>query len=196
MLFSSINAQEKLDSLQQKENPIVFADASFGYTNGYLKGISVAASFNYQKNNNLYTFRASATYDYRDVDFISFIPNSGTNRTIEEYGLLYGKRYVEDGFSYHFSGGFSYNVYVEIDREHIFYDVTKVRNSYFGFPVEIGFSWFKPKKEKFRVLYGLIPVGNPTSFGRSFGVKLYASLAEKTYIGIGLSLGFGWHKKY
>lgn len=195
-VFLSALAQTQKDSIISKTNPILFVDATFGYTNGSIKGIAVGGSVNYQKKNNLYTFKAFSNFDYRDTNFIEIIPTSGTSRIIEEYSLLYGKRFVEEEFAYHFSGGISYNVYLEKERENIFDHLINVKDSYFGFPLEIGLSWFKSKKERFRVLYGLIPVGKPTGFGRSFGVKLYGNIAKKSYVGIGLSFGIGWHKKY
>jgi hypothetical protein len=57
-------------------------------------------------------------------------------------------------------------------------------------------SFFKTKKERFRIFYGLIPVGEPTSFGRAFGFRLYANIAKNSYVGLGLTFGLGWHKIY
>ena len=57
-------------------------------------------------------------------------------------------------------------------------------------------SFFKSKKERFRIFYGLIPVGEPISFGKSFGFKLSANIAKKSYIGLGLTFALGWHKIY
>jgi len=190
MTFSSVFAQTEEVIIDKKRYPILFVDASFGYVNGALKGFFGGGSVNYQKNKNLFTFRSLVSYDFREVDFFLFFPISGTRKSLEEYSLLYGRRFIEDGFSYHFSGGISYNTY-KTKAENI---VTK--NQFFGFPLEIGVSWFKSKKEKFKVLYGLIPVGKQTSFGRSFGLNLYANFTEKTYIGLGLKFGIGWHKKY
>jgi hypothetical protein len=198
ILFLSLitSAQKKQDSSFVKKNPIVFADLTYGYTDGYLKGLSVAGSINYQKTNNLYTFRALATFDFRNASFISIIPVSGVTKSIEEYSLLYGKRFVKDGFSYHFSGGISYNVYLEKERDYFLDEYVTSKNTYVGFPLEIGVNFFKSKKERYRVLYGLIPVGKPTSFGKSLGIKFYANIAKKTYVGIGFSFGLGWHKYY
>ncbi|MCG1035166.1 hypothetical protein [Polaribacter sargassicola] len=190
LLFSSALAQTEKDSIINKTNPILFADISLGYANGALKGVMTGASINYEKNKNLFTFRITSVIDLRKVKFFLFFPVFGTIKSIDEFSFLYGRRFVNDDFSYHFSVGISHNTYkLKIDSE-------ETIDYFVGFPLEIGFSWFKPKKEKFRVLYGLIPVGKPTSFGRSFGVKLYANVAEKTYIGIGLNFGIGWHKKY
>mgnify|MGYP005996356589 CR=1 FL=1 len=58
LIFSSLKAQENLDSLSLKPNPIVFGDFSLGYSNGFVKGFTVGGSINYQKKNDLFTFRA------------------------------------------------------------------------------------------------------------------------------------------
>lgn len=196
LMFTSIKGQEKQDTLKIKQNPIFFVDFFLGYTNGYIKGLGVGGALQYQNKNNLYSFRALATLDEREVDYRIIVPISGISKTLEEYAFLYGKRFIEDGFSYHFSGGISYNVYQEKDRTFIFDETLILKESYVGFPLEIGLNWFKNKKERFGIFYGLIPVGKPTGFGRSFGLKLYANIAKKSYVGLGLSFGLGWNKIY
>lgn len=196
LTIKTINAQEQQDSIKVKQNPIIFADFFLGYTNGYVKGLGVGGTVYYQHKKNLYTFRAMGTIDHRDVNYRYIIPVSGVSKLAEEYAFLYGKRFIEEDFSYHFSGGVSYNVYIEKDREFIFDESIIYRESYIGFSTEIGLAWFKRKKKRFGLLYGLIPVGKPTGFGRSFGVKLYANIAKKSYVGLGLSYGIGWHKIY
>ena len=191
MLFTSIKAQEKQDSIVKKPNPILFGDLSLAYGNGSLRGLMGGVSINYQSKNNLFTFRHLEIIQYDNVDFFLIIPFNIESRSIREYSILYGKRYIEDGTSYHFSAGFSYNTYQQRKDNDII-----ARESFIGFPVEAGISLFKNKKERFRILYGLIPVGKPTSFGRSFGIKLHANIARRTYVGIGLTFGLGWHKVY
>ncbi len=190
MTFSSTKAQEKRDSIKVKENPIVFGDLLLGYSNSGKTAVTVGLNLNYQSNNDLYTVRISETTSIDKIDWFFFIPISVVSNTTKEYAALYGKRYIEDGLSYHFSGGISYNI-----NENVNGDV-KTRDIFVGFPLEIGMSFFKSNKERFRVLYGLIPVGKPTSFGRSFGVKLYANIAKRSYVGLGLTFGLGWHKIY
>ncbi|WP_299014720.1 hypothetical protein [uncultured Polaribacter sp.] len=187
--ISSIKAQEKLDSLNITNNPIVFADVSFGYTIGSLRGLTGVFSLNYQKKNNLFTFRHLEIVKFDDIDFFFIIPVDVESRRIREYSMLYGKRIIKEGTSYHFSGGFSYNTYQQRKNNNII-----ASESFVGFPLEFGVSWFKSKKERFRILYGLLPVGKPTSFGRAFGIKLHANLAKRSYVGIGLTFGLGWHK--
>jgi hypothetical protein len=190
MTFLSTDGQEKRDSINLKENPIVFGDFLVGYSNTGKTAITVGGNINYQSKNNLYTFRTSQTTSIDKIEWFFFIPISVVSNTTTEYAALYGKRYIEDGISYHFSGGISYNINEDINGD------IKTRQTFAGFPLEIGISFFKPNKERFRVFYGLIPVGKPTSFGRSFGFKLYANIAKRSYVGLGLTFGLGWHKIY
>lgn len=189
--FLSTKSQEKQDSILKKPNPIVFGNLSLGYGNGSLRGLMGGVSLNYQTKNNLFTFRHLEIIKYDNIDFFIIIPINIESRNIREYSILYGKRYIEEGTSYHFSGGFSYNSYQQRKENDII-----ASEHFVGFPIEAGISWFKDKKERFRILYGLIPVGKPTGFGRSIGLKLHANIASRTYVGIGLTFGVGWHKAY
>jgi hypothetical protein len=190
MTFSFTIAQQNPDSINVKKNPIVFGDFLVGYSNTGKTSVTVGVNVNYQSKNNLYTFRTSQTTSIDKIDWFLFIPISVVSNTTTEYAALYGKRYIEDGMSYHFSGGISYNINEDVNGD------IKTRETFAGFPLEIGMSFFKTNKERFRVLYGLIPVGKPTSFGRSFGFKLYANIAKRSYVGLGLTFGLGWHKIY
>ena len=189
MTFSLIIAQEKLDSLNIKTNPIVFGDFLVGYSNIGKTAITVGGNINYQSKNNLYTFRTSQTTSIDKIEWVFFIPISVVSNTTTEYAALYGKRYIEDGISYHFSGGISYNINEDVNGD------IKTRETFAGFPIEAGISWFKSEKKRFRISY-VIPVGKPTSFGRSIGIKLYGNIAKRSYIGLGLTFGLGWHKVY
>lgn len=189
-ILSSTIAQEKQDYIKVKENPIVFGDFLVGYSNTGKSAVTGGFSINYQSKNDLFTFRTSQTISIDKIEWFLIVPISVVSNTTTEYAALYGKRYIEDGFSYHFSGGISYNINEDVNGD------IKTSNTFAGFPLEIGMSLFKSKKERFRVFYGLIPVGKPTSFGRSIGFKLYANIAKKTYVGLGLTFGLGWHKIY
>lgn len=188
LIFATINAQEKRDSLKVKKNPILYTSSSLGYVAGSLKGFNASFDLNYQSNKDLFTFKYGIILDIQDIGIVFYLPYLEINTATEQFSLLYGKRYIKGGFSYHFSGGISYNITddLTIDKKY----------NYFGFPLEIGVYLFKSKKSRFRILSGLIPVGNPTGLGRSFGFKLHANIAKKSYIGFGLNYGFGWHKKY
>ena len=187
MSFSFIISQEKQDSLRVDTNHIFFTGINLGYVTGGLKGLNVSFDINYQLKNNLVTFKFATIMDTK-IGILLILPFVKVNSLTDQFSFSYGKRYVIAGFSYHFSGGISYNSTNNrrIDK----------RYNYYGFPIEIGTNWFYSKKKRFRVLYGLIPLGKPTGFGRSLGFKLYANIAKKSYVGLGLNFGLGWHKKY
>jgi hypothetical protein len=193
-LFSSSfilsSAQEKSDSLEVVENPVLFADLLIGYSNAGKSAATFGVSVYYQSKNNLFTFRTSQTVSVDKIEWFYIFPTSIISNTTTEYAVLYGKRYIEDGIGYHFSTGISYNTNDAINGERLTSD------AFLGVPISVGLNFFKEKKKKFRVLYGLIPVGEPTSFGRSIGFNLYANISKRTYVGLGLTFGLGWHKIY
>lgn len=179
---------------QEKTNPIVFLDANVGYAGGSSSGFINGASFNYQKSNDLFTIRTSQLID-SDLGYISPylpLPIFDVKETIIEYGLLYGKRYVYENRSFSFSAGIA-----TIDRQLESKDNSTQEFSRkplsIGFPFEVNIKWFNSEKEKYRI-YGLIPVGKPTSFANSFGFKLIGDISKTSFIGIGLSFGIGYHK--
>lgn len=190
--FSSLIAQEKQDSLKVKENPIIFGNISLSYADGYIRGGTASFSINYQKKKTLFTFQFLQNYKVEETKagFIFRIPVQ--TRTFNEYSLLIGKRYIKNDFSFHFSGGISYNNTLRKNSE----TETTTLSNYIGFPLRIGYNFFHSKKERFRTFFDLIPLGKPTSFGKSFGLNLYANIAKKSYIGVGFTLGLGWHKIY
>jgi hypothetical protein len=187
MNFSFVASQEKQDSLRVKTNSILFAGINLGYANGGLKGIHVSFDINYQFKSSLFTLKYAAITGIKAGIFF-LTPFRQLNSSTEEVSLLYGKRYVVNGFSYHFSGGISY-----ANTKGAIFDKTY---NYFGFPIEIGANWFQSKKKRLSILYGLIPFGKPMGLGNSFGFKLHANIARKSYIGISCNFGLGWHKKY
>lgn len=193
LIFSSINSQEKRDSLKLKSNPIIFGGYEISYDEGSIRGISVGFKINYQKNNNLFTFKYKENYSIEEGErFLLVLINTIKDRTFSEYSLMYGKRYIKKDFSYHFSGGLSYNNILRRDL----IENTKTVNTYLGFPLEIGYTWFKSKKEKIKILHESIGVGKPTGFGASIGLNLYANIGKEQYFGLAVVFGLGWHKKY
>lgn len=183
-------AQEKVDSFKVEENPIVFGDILLGYTNTGKSAGTIGITVNYQSKNDLFTFRSLQTISIDKIDWAFFVPVSTASTTTTEYSALYGKRYIENGTAYHFSGGISYAINEDMNGN------LKTIDTFVGFPIEAGISWFKSEKKRIRIFNGLIPVGKPTSFGRSLGIKLYGNIAKRSYVGVGLTFGLGWHKVY
>lgn len=191
LTFLSCYSQEKIDSISTKSNSIFFGDVVIGYTSGTVKGFSGGISINYQRKNNLFTVRFLETSRIYDADyFLLFFPYNVYSKSIKEYSFLIGKRFIKNNVAFHFSGGISKVNFKEIQDDNLISNV-----DYFGLPIEIGINWFNPQKERFRI-FGLIPVGKPTSFGRSVGFKLYATIAKKSYVGLGLTFGLGRYKNY
>jgi len=62
-------AQEKVEEVSIKTNPVFFGDFSLGYTNGGIQGFSVTGSLNYQKK-NLFTFRTLQVLHIERIDFL------------------------------------------------------------------------------------------------------------------------------
>ena len=191
LTFLSCYSQEKIDSILTKRNSIFFGDVTIGYTSGVVKGFSGGVSFNYQRKNNLFTFRFLETSRIYEADyFLLFFPYNVYSKSIKEYSFLIGKRFIKNEFAYHFSGGISKVNFKETQD-----DILVGNVDYLGLPLEIGINWFNPQKERFRI-FGLIPVGKSTSFGASSGIKLYATIAKKSQVGIGLTIGLGNYKRY
>lgn len=192
MTILSTFGQKELDSIKPKRNHIYFGEISIGYASGDLSGISGGLSLNYQRKNNLFTFRILETTRIEKVDFFfGVLPYNIDSKTLREYSFLFGKRTIKNDFGYHFSGGISYVNFKEIKN-----DIQLSNVDYIGLPLEIGINWFNRQKERYRAYFGLIPVGKPTSFGRSVGFKLYATIAKKSVVGLGLTIGLGNYKNY
>ncbi|TBV28160.1 hypothetical protein DMZ43_03715 [Meridianimaribacter sp. CL38] len=192
-------AQKEKDSTEVKSNPIVYVDFLVGASNSgnEVNGLTFGFSANYQINKDLFTFRSTyiaETNPDAGLASVLIVPLFIGGDSLNEFALLYGKRFVFNGSAISISAGVSSNLLRysrTVDGEKFRYN-----ESYIAVPFELNFNFFKAKKKRFRVLYGIIPVGQPTAFGRSFGVKIFGSLGEFNYFGVGLNLGLGWHKKY
>lgn len=186
-LIFFINAHDRAFSQNFRENPIIFLDAYIGQAVGNAGGFSMGLGINYQVNKSFFTARALGTVKFGDGNYGSY--NSALLFSIEnsmgEVAVLYGLRTIENGHAYSFSLGASYNE---------FFDETG-GYQYFGVPFEANFKWFKKEKKRLG-LFGVIPIGEPTGFGESFGFKLFGNFSKQPYAGIGLSVGLGYHKVY
>ncbi|WP_419803559.1 hypothetical protein [Mucilaginibacter sp.] len=179
-----------------KTNPIIFAELYFGGAVAGLTGLETGGSLNYQFKNSLLTFRASnlSNLDINILAPIIPIPIITNRNYTNELDLLYGLRHIKSGYSVSFSVGVSYNYHVEKTYDNS-YNLTKKSDSYAGLPFELNFKLFKKNKSRYRVYY-VFPVGKPTGFGRSFGLKISGNASKYSYVAIGLVLGLGYHKHY
>ncbi|MEM5563546.1 hypothetical protein WNY78_00450 [Psychroserpens sp. AS72] len=192
-------AQNVEESARSESNPIIYGNFMIGVggSSNEVSGLTLGFDVNYQINKDLFTFRTTyIAEENREAGFAAILifPRYTGGDSMNEFALLYGKRFVFSGSALSLSAGLSTNLlkyshYVDGDK-------IRFRKSHMAIPFELNFNIFKARKKRIRVFYGIIPVGQPTSFGRSFGVKLFGSLGEVNYFGLGLNFGFGWHKKY
>ncbi|RYE24217.1 MAG: hypothetical protein EOP42_22480 [Sphingobacteriaceae bacterium] len=180
-----------------KTNPIIFGEGYLGGPIAGLSGLYAGASLNYQIKNSLLSLRASIIPDW-DLRILSpFIPLPYfiDNGHADEYSLLYGLRNIKNGHSFSFSTGVSYNYRLvkTYDNDDRFLDQTQ--HNYIGLPFELNVKWFKKEKKRYLIYY-VIPVGKPTGFGRSFGLKLSGNLSKYSYLAFGIVGGIGYHKHY
>ncbi|MCC1485456.1 hypothetical protein [Winogradskyella immobilis] len=186
-------------SQDNKENPIIYLDVLLGGGgNQEVSGINFGTSINYQSNTNLFTYRMQYVSEKKEdpnfLEAILVIPYFLGGDSLNEYALLYGKRFIFNGHALSVSAGLSTNLikYSKTDND----DIVLKRDNYLAIPFEINFHFFKTIKRRYRMFYRLISIGKSTGFGRSIGVKLYGSFGKFNYVGLGLNFGLGWHKVY
>jgi hypothetical protein len=203
LLFFGINVfgQEVIikDSIN-KSNPILFSESFFGLGGSENGGIFlVGLNLNYQfRKNDLLTARYTLNTSFsRQQVILSPLITLITVKSeiVNEYALMYGKRYIFNNCSLSFSSGISYGD-ITFYKNNDNYDQEVVQYS-IGVPFEINLKFFKGEKSRFRAYYGLIPIGKKkVSFGRSVGFKLIGNIVNNEYFGLAFTYGFGWHKKY
>lgn len=186
-VFSQNDSIKRKDTINK--SPILYGDISYGISREFNDGLKLmlGASFTYQHKNNIFSLRYVENNEIKTV-FLLF--PTVVNKS-KEYAFLYGKRWIEHDMSYNFSAGISTSNYSVYERDEIISS-----EDYLGVPFEINIKWFKPEKQRFGLLYGIIPIGNPTAFGRSYGFKIVGNLSKRSYIGIGVVFGLGVHKHY
>lgn len=179
---------------QEKTNPIIFTEFMLGYAGGSSQGLASGINLNYQTDNHLLTLRYNNVTEFK-TDFFLYIPiASHTIEQVDDIGLLYGRRKIQDNFSYSYSAGIALVKKRELiseENDNFVYE----KDQAVGVPFEFSIKWFNREKERYRI-YCLIPVGKPISFSRSIGFKFFGNVSKTTYMGLGLTYGFGWHKNY
>ncbi|WP_347173552.1 hypothetical protein [Polaribacter uvawellassae] len=184
-------------SQDKKEgNKIFFVDFFVGgstYSNG---NVNSGLSINFQNNKDLFTFRTSNSKKLQDNATVIFwllpFSFSATPKNSQEYSFLYGKRFIKNDFSYSTSIGVSLIKHNTIDP--IFQEIGSSEST-LGIPLEFNLRWFRGDKKANKLL-GLIPISKETGFGASSGLKLFATISKKSYVGLALNFGFGYYKDY
>jgi hypothetical protein len=181
------------DSLK-KTNPIIYLDYGIGFGETGVSGIQFNAGLNYQYKKSLFTVRVINITDLKTsvVVLTPFfaLPEIKFNGSLSEYAALYGLRFINGGHSFSFSVGLSMN-----DRVALSPSGQHIESTYVGVPFETNVLWFKAKKERYRI-YGIVPVGKPTSLGGSVGFKLAGNVSQHSYMSLALVFGPGYHKQY
>ena len=178
-----------------KSNPIVYTEMFFGLSGGRAGGLGLGLEVNYQSKNNLFSARYVGNLRLDNTGFTNPfipIPNIESSSTAEEFSILYGYRKAINGHAFSVSGGLSRNKYTFYGENG---NNTYKRDYYLGFPFELNYQFFKREKERLYI-YGIIPIGKPTALGQGLGVRIFGNISRNSYLGLALSGGFGYFKKY
>ncbi len=179
----------------KKTNPIIFGEIGIGFALAGVSGPQAGFSFNYQIKHQLITLRYTGVADIKIAVLAPIIPIPIDQGHLDEFAVLYGLRSVKEGQSLSFSLGLSQNTHVIKYNNENYQELYRTNNSYIGLPFEFNIKWFKKDKERYHIYY-LIPVGKPTAFGNSFGLKLSGNLSNYSYLAFGIVFGLGYHKHY
>ncbi len=180
-----------------KTNPIIFGEVFFGFAVAGVSGVHGGFSLNYQIKKSLITLRATEIDDVKLTVLAPIIPipilvDQGN---LHEYAALYGLRFIKEGKSISFSLGVSQNTRIIKYNDNNNNFQYQTQSSYVGLPFELNVKWFKKNKERYRIYY-VFPVGKPTSFGNSIGLKLSGNVSKNSYLALGINFGLGYHKHY
>lgn len=186
VLSNSTHAQDS-DNEFKKSNPIIYFEGFGGPTVVKNVGISGGLELNYQSGKSLFSLRFTNAVGYtKKGDFIIF-PAYRKSEDFKEYGFLYGRRWLYNNHSYSISAGISYNsleLSIIIDERGRHYEKYKYL---YGVPFEANYKWFYSKKRSSVGYNILIP---------SVGVKFFGNISEYSFVGVGVTVGFGLSKKY
>ncbi|WP_428330399.1 hypothetical protein [Mucilaginibacter sp.] len=179
-------------------NPIIYAETSIGAGLAGVQGFQFGLGLNYQLNKGLFTLRYIRLQDLSITVLplapVVFLPGIRNNGSLDEYALMYGLRLINGGHSFSFSAGISTNNRI-INYKDDHNQSHSTESRYAGIPFEANFLLFKPTRQRIRI-YDIIPVGKPTAFGGSIGLKLAGNVSQRSYLAMGLVFGMGYHKHY
>jgi hypothetical protein len=196
LLFTTIYSQA-----QQQKKHIIYSNMFFGGAFAPIQGnreFIYGVTLHYHQKNNFFSLRYSENTRLFNNDVyqspLSDFPIEYTKKVNKEVAILYGLLWTYKSHSLSLSAGISTN-----DNINKLTDNNKeqflVYDHYFATPFEININFFKPNKNKYK-LYGVIPIGKPTGFGRSIGFKILGNISKNNYIGFGITYGWGIHKVY
>lgn len=182
-----------------KTNPIIFGEFYAGSAVAGVSGIEAGLGLNYQIKKSLITIRYTEI-DHTKLAVVPIVFFIGIPIVVDlghasEFAALYGLRSIKAGHSLSFSFGVSQNTHVVKCYDNNYNLQSQTQSSYVGMPFEFNIKWFKKSKARYRIYY-LIPVGKPSGFGNSIGVKLSGNISQYSYLALGINLGLGYHKSY
>ncbi|WP_256004018.1 hypothetical protein [Pedobacter deserti] len=178
---------------QENKTRVIFGELWLG---GAGDGLGTGANINYQRGIHLFTARTSLLAGLPILDSLFLPPDREIDRQrTREFAILYGPRITGKGLSLSVSMGVSQNFHSAsiVDEDDKYLGEESLR--YVGIPFEVNLKFFKRRKIPYHI-YGVFPVGGPTAFGRSFGLKVFADLRRGGYAGFAFTIGWGVHKKY
>lgn len=170
--------------------PILFLDTYAGHAYGAAGGFTAGVAAHYQTSGHLFSLKYAGTLRSRGVIVIFPVIES----SLDELGIMYGRRWIWEASSLSISAGISHNWFAEQFKSSP-NNVGYVNSRSAGIPFEASLKFFKKNRTRYKAFL-LIPVGPPTAFGRSIGFKVIGNFARNGYLGFGISLGWGFHKKY
>jgi hypothetical protein len=176
-----------------KTNPVIYADGGFGIPLGDMSGLQLNAGLNYQAGKNLFTLRANAIGgNFPEGGISTTVPRRVSD--LYEYGILYGRRFINGGRSFSFSAGIAYD-----DRPtSVTFKGVELRNfssRYPAIPFELNWLWFQKNKQP-NPLSLLFPVEKTTGYSGSVGLRLSGNISKYSYVALGAVFGLGWHRQY
>lgn len=193
LILALLIAISALNAAAQAGGRIVFGEFMVGATNK--DGLAFGTNLNYQTGLHLFTARYLTHRNFYNKLIAGHADNENLNVRShqDEWALLYGPRVNFERISVSVSAGISQSI-VSIVSSEVQANLN-YHNRYIGIPYELNIKFFKKNRSRYR-LYGLAPIGKPTSFGRSIGMKFFGNFSGEQYIGLGFTLGFGKHKFY
>lgn len=182
----------------ERSNPVIFLDIGTGLAGGEAGGFWGSGLLSVQVKKILISARMTETerIGTRSVGLspITAIPAFYSKHRLEEGALLAGPRWIFGDKSLSVQAGISYNRFTQAYEENN--RLWKREHSYPGIPFQARFQFFNGIKKRYR-LYQLLPLTRkPVALGNSIGFTLSGNIAQHTYVGLGLTLGFGFYKKY
>lgn len=155
-------------------NTIIYFETFGGFSVITDAGFGGGFEINYQNKKDLFSFRLIEVAGYSKEAETAYLPSYIRTNHNNEYAFLYGKRWLQNNHSYSISSGLSYNHFIS----------NTSNSDYIGLPLEANIIWFSSKKKN-TIENAITP---------KFGFKLFGNISKNSFVGVGISLGVGYHK--